>query len=89
MATTQLTSRAAVNRSVLLVDDEVLLLRALERGLRSRYDLVLAKDAREAVGHLEARHFDAVVSDDRCRDAWGATCCARWANAGRAQCESS
>ncbi len=52
-------------RQILLVDDEEMLLRALERGLRGRYGVTTALGPRQALEHLSARRFDAVVSDER------------------------
>ncbi len=52
-------------RQILLVDDEVMILRALERGLRGQFGVTTALGPRQALEHLTARRFDAVVSDER------------------------
>ena len=48
---------------VLLVDDEVLVARALIRMLSKVADLTVAADASEAIHLLESREFDTVLSD--------------------------
>jgi DNA-binding NtrC family response regulator len=58
-------SQVLVKRRLLLVDDEVLLLRSLERSLRGKCAVTIAADAAEAMSHLERQSFDAIVSDDR------------------------
>lgn len=50
---------------ILLVDDEPENLRALERTLRGRYDLVSCTTPAEALERLEAEEFAAIVSDQR------------------------
>jgi signal transduction histidine kinase/ActR/RegA family two-component response regulator len=48
---------------LLIVDDEVMILRALERELGSDFEVVTALSGDEAVRHAEARRVDAVLCD--------------------------
>jgi ActR/RegA family two-component response regulator len=49
--------------AVLLVDDEELVLSALARGLRRRFDVITANTCEDALSRLGVMHFDAVVVD--------------------------
>lgn len=55
-------SAAALPR-LLLVDDDPIVLRALARVLRSRFEIVTAVDAHQADLQLDRSRFDAVVTD--------------------------
>lgn len=51
---------------VLVVDDEPILRRVIERGLRDRFDLVVAADGQQALEALDGGgHFDIVLTDIR------------------------
>jgi len=53
-----------VSPRILLVDDEELLLRSLERGLRCNFDVTTATSATHAEALLTGRnHYDIVVTD--------------------------
>jgi diguanylate cyclase (GGDEF)-like protein len=62
--TSGMSDTSQVRRRVLLVDDENLFLRALDRSLRNKYETTTAVDATSALARLETASFDAVVSDD-------------------------
>jgi CheY-like chemotaxis protein len=56
--------RMTVSPRILLVDDEELLLRSLERGLRCDFDVTTATSAAHAEALLTGRnHYDIVVTD--------------------------
>jgi CheY-like chemotaxis protein len=48
---------------ILVIDDEQSLLRAYERVLRSRYNVVTASDGEEALARLDGAGFDAILCD--------------------------
>jgi DNA-binding response OmpR family regulator len=50
-------------RRILVVDDDVAILEALEILLGPRYDVLTASDGREALRHIRDRDVDLVVSD--------------------------
>lgn len=50
---------------ILLVDDEVSNLQALERTLRADFDVVCHEDPRQALAALESEEFSAIISDLR------------------------
>jgi DNA-binding NtrC family response regulator len=56
-------------KSVLLVEDEILLCWILEEALgEGCYDLVTVKNGNDGIAALESRHFDALVTNIRLRD---------------------
>lgn len=68
-------------RTVLLVDDEVRILNALDRLLRERYDVVRTTSPREALEMLEAQEFALLISDQRMPEMLGSELCAKAAEA--------
>jgi CheY-like chemotaxis protein len=58
-------SEAPVNRSrILIIDDDAMVLSALRRRLRRRYDTITVLGGVEALAHLsEDSHFDAIICD--------------------------
>jgi two-component system probable response regulator PhcQ len=67
--------KQALHGSLLLVDDEVPITRALHRALRTplgrEVNIVTCNSGEEAVGELLARRFDVIVSDLRMPDMGG------------------
>jgi CheY-like chemotaxis protein len=58
-----------VVKDVLLVDDEPLMLRIVQRRLRSiGRNVVVARSSREALRELEQQHFDLAIVDYYLRD---------------------
>jgi DNA-binding NtrC family response regulator len=60
---TQTTTATDQRKSIVIVDDEILLLRALARQLASQHDVELVEDAASAMEILEQRPVDVLVSD--------------------------
>ena len=62
----------AAKPRILIVDDELSMREMLHIVLRrDGYEVVLAKDGKEAVAHLQERHFDLLLSDIRMPDISG------------------
>lgn len=50
-------------RRILIIDNEPMITRMLDRMLRSACDVTVASDVREAIAALESDTYDAVISD--------------------------
>jgi CheY-like chemotaxis protein len=61
--TSQKPELGATRRSLLLVDDDAAVARAVARALRSRVDVEVASGVVEAQKMVVARHFDVILSD--------------------------
>ncbi len=62
---------ARTRRTVLFVDDDEGVVRALQRALRDHHDLAGATSAKEAIASIEAREPDVIVCDVMMPDALG------------------
>jgi diguanylate cyclase (GGDEF)-like protein len=56
---------------ILLIDDEADILRALERALRGKYDVVSTSSPKEAIKLIEAESFHVIISDQKMPDMMG------------------
>jgi CheY-like chemotaxis protein len=66
--------RTALPRQrILIVDDEVLLLRVLARSLGADHEVVTVSNAHEALDLVARRDFDVLLVDMRLGDVWGGT----------------
>ena len=67
MATTTSTATTENKPTVLFVDDEVYVLKSLQRICRREpYEVLTANDAKQAMQILASHHVDIVVSDYAC-----------------------
>ncbi len=55
----------AINESILVVDDDVDVLSALQAELQDEYDVTAVSGVEEALAHLQCRAFAAIISDVR------------------------
>lgn len=67
-------------RSILLVDDEEENLRALERTLRGKYEIVSLSSPKAAIEELKKKEFSVIISDQRMPEMMGTEFLAQAAN---------